>query len=207
MFTGIIHHTGTVLKVTSNQTGLTLSVTSQFKRIQLGESIAVSGVCLTVIAENNGALDFDVSPETLSLTSINDWCVGDYVNLERAITGADFMGGHWVSGHVDEVVRLQDRKVMGEFIQFDFLVEREDRLALLVEKGSVTLNGVSLTVNRLRGQVFSITCVPHTLAVTNLDQLKVGDMVNIEYDMMAKMVHNQLQRYMQFQVNKGEGKV
>ena len=199
MFTGIIHHTGTVISTTAHMAGLRLCVDSEFLGVSLGESVAVSGVCLTVVAERSGQLDFDISSETLSLTTLSQWCVGDQVNLERAVTGASFMGGHWVSGHVDEVVTLRAREVMGEYIRFDFEVSCADRLAYLVEKGSVTLNGVSLTVNQLKGSIFSVMCVPHTLAITNLGRLAVGAQVNIEYDMMAKMVHRQLQHYMQAQ--------
>jgi len=207
MFTGIIHHTGTVTSTTAHKAGLRLCVASEFVGVSLGESIAVSGVCLTVVAECNGLLDFDISSETLSLTTLSQWREGDQVNLERAVTGSSLMGGHWVSGHVDEVVRLQDRKVMGEYIRFDFEVSCADRLAYLVEKGSVTLNGVSLTVNQLKGAVFSVMCVPHTLAMTDLGQLTVGAQVNIEYDMMAKMVRRQLQHYLQGQDNSKEGVV
>lgn len=197
MFTGIVDHQGVVLNTVVKDSSLDLTIQSQFTAINLGESISVAGVCLTVIAADDGILKFEVSPETIALTSLGNLVHGESVNLERAVAAQALLGGHLVSGHVDGLVELAQRKVITDYVQFDFLVEREQWLDLLVDKGSVAINGVSLTVNRVTEAGFSVMCVPHTLQVTTLSDLSVNDQVNIEFDMLAKMLQKNMQRYLQ----------
>ena len=199
MFTGIVDHQGVVLNTVVKDSSLDLTIQSQFTAINLGESIAVAGVCLTVIAADDGILKFEVSPETIALTSLGNLMHGESVNLERAVAAQALLGGHLVSGHVDGLVKLAQRKVITDYVQFDFLVEREQWLDLLVDKGSVAINGVSLTVNRVTETGFTVMCVPHTLQVTTLSDLSVNDKVNIEFDMVAKMLQKNMQRYLQKQ--------
>jgi riboflavin synthase len=199
MFTGIVDHQGVVLNTVVKDSSLDLTIQSQFTAINLGESIAVAGVCLTVIAADDGILKFEVSPETIALTSLGNLVHGESVNLERAVAAQALLGGHLVSGHVDGQLKLAQRKVITDYVQLDFLVEREQWLDLLVDKGSVAINGVSLTVNRVTETGFTVMCVPHTLQVTTLSDLSVNDKVNIEFDMVAKMLQKNMQRYLQKQ--------
>ncbi len=197
MFTGIIDHTGGITHLQPQATGVMLRVNTCFESVSLGESIAVNGVCLTVISSNAGELGFDVSPETLSLTQIGTLAVGDKVNLERAVKAQGLMGGHWVTGHVDTSIQVSDRQVQGDYVRFDFSVPCDDARSLLVCKGSVTINGVSLTVNSVDATGFSVMCVPHTLVITQLSELQTGMFVNVEWDTMAKMIQRQVRLYLE----------
>lgn len=157
--------------------------------IRAGESIAVNGCCLTALSE--GALDFDLSPETLQRTTFRRAAAGSKVNLERAMRPMDRFGGHIVQGHVDTVGELRTMLVDGDFTVFRFRSDEEfDRF--LIDKGSVAVDGVSLTVvNPVAGE-FDVWVVPHTLAHTNLGSLRPGDPVNIEFDVLAKHVEKLL---------------
>jgi riboflavin synthase len=196
MFTGIVDHQATVVSHSVKGAGIQLFLQSSFQSIRLGESISVNGVCLTVVAEDKGLVTFDISPETLSLTNLGELFVDARVNVERAVAAQDLMGGHWVSGHADGQLILLRREAVGEYIQFDFSVPQESWLDLLVEKGSVAINGVSLTVNSIASDVLRVMCIPHTLEVTTLDTLAVGDRVNVEFDMVAKMLQKNISRYL-----------
>ncbi len=196
MFTGIVDHQADVVNLVTKETAIELTIEAKFNAIKLGESIAVAGVCLTVIAVNTGRLKFDVSAETLALTNLGDLDIGARVNLERAVAAQDLMGGHWMSGHVDGQIVLLRREMAGEYIKFDFAVQREQWLDLLVEKGSVAINGVSLTVNSVGQNEFSVMCIPHTLQLTTLRSLTVNDLVNVEFDMLAKLLQKNILRYL-----------
>lgn len=153
--------------------------------IVLGESIAVDGCCLTTVC--GGALEFEISPETFSRTVAGSYAVGSKVNLERAMKASDRFGGHIVQGHVDAVGSVVGQGVEDEWVTLTFDAGLEgDRY--LIDKGSVTVNGVSLTVVRPEGGVFSVALIPHTLAATNLGRLEVGSVVNLEFDVLAKHV-------------------
>jgi riboflavin synthase len=154
-------------------------------RTAIGDSIAVAGVCLTVVALQPRAFSADVSRETLSLTTIGDWRVGRRVNLEPALRAGDALGGHLVSGHVDGVAELCERA--DEARSQRFRIRVPPALARYVaRKGSVALDGVSLTVNAAEQQEFEVNLVPHTLAVTTLAGLAVGERVNLEVDVIAR---------------------
>ncbi len=156
-----------------------------------GESIAINGVCLTAYDIKGRRFLADVSPETLSRTILGDLVIGDTVNMERALKLSDRLGGHIVSGHVDCVAGVVEKRLVGDFTLFTFsLPGGFDRY--IIEKGSVTINGVSLTVNECQGETFSVSIIPHTLQETTLGKLVVGSKVNIEVDIIGKYIEKLL---------------
>jgi riboflavin synthase len=157
----------------------------QTDKVQVGDSIAVSGVCLTVLEPGESGFSADASRETLTLTTLGSLQPGHQVNLELALGLEDRLGGHMVSGHVDGLGCLLSRRVDGRAERFEF--ELPDSLARYVaKKGSICIDGVSLTVNDVEGARFSVCLIPHTLEVTTLGSLQAGDEVNIEVDMIAR---------------------
>jgi riboflavin synthase len=194
MFTGIILGKGLVVEKRSSGSGMIFSLESDFDLTdpEEGESIAVNGVCLT--AKNISARKFtvDVSPESLSRTNLGKLSVGSKVNLERALRLSDRLGGHMVSGHVDAVSTILERRPVGNFVQFTFGVPA-GLAKYIIEKGSIGIDGTSLTVNSCDDSKFSIVVIPHTLEVTLLGTLREGDSVNIEVDLIGKYVEKMLQ--------------
>ena len=192
MFTGIIEATGAVSSYVLGGESARLIIASQnfeTSTISEGDSIAVNGVCLTAAAIRGREIEFDVSPETLSVTT--GFKIDQIVNLERALTLQTLIGGHLVSGHVDGVVIVKEIEIVDD--NWQVVIECPDRLAkYCVNKGSVTLNGVSLTINHASSNQININLVPHTLSVTNLQSLSVGDFVNIEIDMIARYVEKMI---------------
>lgn len=188
MFTGIIEATGAVSSYVLGGESARLTISSQnfeTSTISEGDSIAVNGVCLTAATIREREIEFDVSPETLSVTT--GFKIDQIVNLERALTLQTLIGGHLVSGHVDGVAIVKEIEIIDN--NWQVVIECPDRLAkYCVNKGSVTLNGVSLTINHASSNQININLVPHTLSVTNLKSLSVGDFVNIEIDMIARYV-------------------
>jgi riboflavin synthase len=189
MFTGLIEDVG---KVNRWQLGkragkLTFSTQLPVRGIKLGSSIAVNGTCLTVVTRSKGRLTVDVSPETLARTNLTEVGVGDPVNLERPLRLMDRLGGHLVTGHVDGIGTLKAIQKRGEFTFFELRVPKAI-YRMLVPKGSVALDGISLTVNECANQCFSIAIIPFTLEHTNLHRRRVGDKVNIETDLIGKYV-------------------
>jgi len=189
MFTGLIEDTGKVSSlIKKGEAGvLTVETALVTSEIAIGDSVAVNGACLTVTAKGEHTLSFDVSPESISRTLIGRLSSGSRVNLERALKLGDRMGGHIVSGHVDctgQLIRSENRS--GNY-QLQFTISAE-QARYLVEKGSVTVDGVSLTVNSVTQNSFSVNIIPHTFSATTLEQLKIGDRVNIETDIIGKYV-------------------
>ncbi|WP_146344045.1 riboflavin synthase [Falsiphaeobacter marinintestinus] len=188
MFTGIITDIGTVTELEKTgdlrariQTGYDTS------SIDIGASIASDGVCLTVVALGEDWYDVDISAETVSKTNVSGWEVGKRVNLERALRVGDELGGHIVSGHVDGVAEVIDMTDDGDSTRITF--RAPDALArFIAPKGSVALNGTSLTVNDVQGAIFGINVIPHTKEVTTWGDLTVGDGVNLEIDTLARYV-------------------
>lgn len=193
MFTGLIEKRGEVL-CNQSQSGMNrLSIRASFPDLQAGESIAVNGVCLTLLPNTSeNELLFDVSPETLSLTTLRQVRAGDEVNLERALLPTTRYGGHYVSGHVDTTASLLDVTHSADCIEMSVGGFSREDMRFLLPKGSITLDGVSLTINRVKERCVVLMLVPHTLAVTTLGGLSVGHRVNIEFDYLARVVAHQL---------------
>ncbi|PLX79851.1 MAG: riboflavin synthase [Desulfuromonas sp.] len=193
MFTGLIQDVGTVADVRRSGRGMQLGVTTAFpiEELELGESIAVNGVCLTVVELGQGRFDVDVSPETVERSTIGALHHGDRVNLERALRLCDRLGGHLVSGHIDGTGQVSDRRSDGNAERFTITVP-PSLLRYMVDKGSVALDGISLTVNKVDTDSFSVAIIPHSLAHTTLNNLSVGSRINIEADLLAKYVEKLL---------------
>jgi riboflavin synthase len=189
MFTGIIEGTGTVDALEARPAGAHLSIATALDvgSLPLGASIAVDGVCLTVVDRAAGRFAADLGPETLAKTTLGGLRVGARVHLERPLRVGDPLGGHLVSGHVDGVGQVVARREVGESLELEISAP-EAVAGTLVPKGSVTVAGASLTVNTVSGDRFSVTLIPHTLAVTTLGQLAAGAPVNLEGDLIAKHV-------------------
>ncbi len=193
MFSGIIADVGTIARAEDRSGGLRLSVETQvlgMDDVQLGDSIAVNGVCLTVVAIDKNVFTVDVSRETLNCTAGLE-AQGARVNLEKALRLADRLGGHLVSGHVDGVGEVMEFTDLGE--SWKLVVRAPQALAKYIAvKGSITINGVSLTVNEVAGAVFNVNLIPHTLAVTTLNELRAGMKVNLEIDLIARYVERMM---------------
>ncbi|KTD36067.1 riboflavin synthase alpha chain [Legionella nautarum] len=192
MFTGIVEQQAIVLANTSNKGANRLELKSTYQDLTIGESIAVNGVCLTLVSEHGENLVFDVSPETLSLTTLGQLKVGDKVNLERAMQATARFGGHYVSGHVDTTACLKARNFLDEFVELIIGGFAVDASIYLLPKGSITLEGVSLTINALTETDIKLMLVPHTLAQTTLGQLTIGQRLNVEFDYLTRIVAHQL---------------
>jgi riboflavin synthase len=187
VFTGIITHLGTVRSVHPTAGGLCIAIAADVGLLPLGASIACSGVCLTVIASDARSFAADVSAETLSKTTVGDWSVGRRINLERPLKVGDELGGHFVLGHVDGVATVTERRPDGESIRMT--IAAPAALArYFAPKGSVTLEGVALTVNEVAGNSFGVNIIPHTEAVTTLGAAGAGTRLNLEVDPLARYV-------------------
>jgi riboflavin synthase len=188
MFTGIITDLGRVRRL-RRDVGLQLTIGAAFpiEEIALGASIACSGPCLTVVAVEPGAFSVEASAETLACSTLGDWIEGSPVNLERALRLGDELGGHLVSGHVDGVARLVERRPEGDSVRFT--IEAPAELArYIAPKGSVALDGVSLTINEVVGTRFGVNLIPYTLAHTSLGDAAPGQRLNLEIDPIARYV-------------------
>jgi len=202
MFTGIIGSVGSLRKIERRGDDIRLTVASgklDLNDVRLGDSIATHGVCLTVVECMSDGYVADISAETVSLTGFSHYQVGYKVNLEKAVTPTTRLGGHMVSGHVDGVARVDDRQYRGKAIEF-WLTAPVNLARYIAHKGSITIDGVSLTVNEVIGTRFRLTIVPHTAGETTLVDLKVGDTVNIEVDLIAR----HLERLMTYASDKTE---
>ena len=196
MFTGIILAIGTIADVQARGGDCRLTINTgklSLADAQLGDSIAVNGVCLTAVELGERYFAADVSNETLSRTTLNQLKPGAPVNLELALTPSTRMGGHIVSGHVDGVGKILEKQNDGRSIRFTFAVP-ENLARYIAEKGSITINGISLTVNTVAGNRFSVNIVPHTLQETTLGLSGPGDAVNLEVDILARYLERLLER-------------
>lgn len=192
MFTGIIHKTSKVVGLNSKKDGLSLQVLNNLGKLKLGESISVNGVCSTVkkLAPWKGRvgknISFEYMPETLKLTNLSTLDKGSIVNLERSMQAGDRMSGHIVLGHVDGVGKILSIKKEGNSQVFSIKASSKKFMKFLVYKGSITVEGVSLTVAKVKKDFFTIKILPYTLNHTNLKFKKIYDAVNLEFDILAK---------------------
>ena len=193
MFTGLIEDVGKVFDIRRGGTNTRLTVETDLGGIKIGDSVAVNGVCLTAVDIKGKLIAFDVSQETLKRTNLKLLKRGDFVNLERALTLDKPLGGHIVQGHVDTTGRIEELRPLGEHyllkIRFD-----ERYSPYTVEKGSIAVDGISLTINRVGDGWVEINVIPHTYNHTNLKYRRRGDMVNLEFDILGKYAVNYLQR-------------
>ncbi len=188
MFTGIISDIGTITK--AEQAGdLRLTIACNFapESIKLGDSIACNGVCLTVVKILNNGFVVELSNETISCTAKNQWQVSKKLNLERSLKMGDTLDGHIVSGHVDGIVTIQNIEKSGDSHILTITASTE-LSRFIAQKGSVTLDGISLTVNNMKNNDFSVNIIPHTWKNTTLNERKIGDQLNLEIDILARYV-------------------
>jgi riboflavin synthase len=206
MFTGLVEGTGEVDNLTARggEASLTISAPLLLDGTGVGDSISINGVCLTVAEMRPPLFSFDVSGETLSSTNLGKLRRGDKVNLERALRLGDRLGGHFVTGHVDGLGKLVKKEPAGSSTLLA-VQSAEALIPYIVEKGSIALDGISLTVNRCSGPVFEVNIIPHTLKHTTLNAKKVGDTFNLETDLIGKYVARFLEVWRQ-QGNVKKGK-
>lgn len=190
MFTGIVQAVGKVEALTPLGGDLRLSIGGlPMQDVKIGDSVSVSGCCLTVIAKRADGFDADASKETLSVTTLGDLKPGSAVNLEKALTLGSPLGGHLVSGHVDGLGRVKSRREEARSVRFD--IEVPSALSRYVaHKGSIAVDGVSLTVNAVKDRVFDVNIIPHTMAHTTFGRYQPGSRVNLEVDLVARYVES-----------------
>lgn len=189
MFTGLIQSVGklSALNTRGNYRILTVSSTLADKSIELGESIACDGACLTVVKSGRGSFVVEASQETAIRTILDHYRVGCRVNLERALRIGDHLGGHFVMGHVDDVGKVDYLRRIGESLELAVTFDpRHD--PLVIGKGSIAISGVSLTINQVRSGWLTVNLIPHTAGETNLSALRAGERVNLEFDMIGKYI-------------------
>jgi len=191
VFTGIVEEVGVVAKISDK--AMTVQASKITADLKLGDSIAVNGACLTAIDFSRSEFSVDLSPETMRRTSLGQLSAGGPVNLERALSASDRMGGHIVQGHVDGTGRVMSTKQEGDSIIFRIRVPKRLH-RYIVEKGFVAVDGISLTVVKRGASSFTLAVIPYTLNNTNLASLSVGDRVNLEADILAKYVESLLNR-------------
>ena len=196
MFTGLVQTCSKVSAITHNDdAGIDLQLTLEpgtLPDCRLGDSIAVNGTCLTIVALDERSQNFQVGPETVRRTNLGSLDVGDSVNIETSLRVGQAMGGHFVTGHIDTTSTILRRERQGEweYVEFDIPTEFLD---LVVPKGSIAIDGISLTISKVNEQSIEVMLIPHTMDVTTLGQRAVGDFVNLEFDLLAKHVKRILQ--------------
>ena len=190
MFTGIVLKTAIVFAL-EKKTPPVLSIRLESdESVKIGDSLAVNGICLTVIGVKEGVYRFHLSGETSRLTNIADFSRGAAVNVEFPLRTGDFLSGHFVSGHVDGTARVRSIRKNPAANRFSFTYQNSEWRKFLVPKGSVALNGISLTLNEVTPSWFAVEVIPHTLERTNLRFLKIGERVNVELDLIGKYLYN-----------------
>lgn len=189
MFSGIVEALGKTAAVVPEPPGVLLVIEEPniARSTKVADSVAINGCCLTVVAMDGSKMSFQAGPETLDRTNLGELVVGSPVNLERALALGDRLGGHFVSGHIDGQATLSKIDDYGEWMDYFFTIPKE-LAAQMASKGSVAVDGVSLTLVRCEKDLFSVALIPYTLKVTTLGSRKIGDRVNIETDILAKYV-------------------
>jgi riboflavin synthase len=195
VFTGIIEDKGKVSRIErrGEETRLVLELPPDLTEVQLGDSINVNGVCLTVTQKNEQRVELDLSLETLQKTALTELKAGDQVNLERALRLTDRLGGHIVTGHVDGIGEIAEKREERDFLQLRIRIP-ESVSRYVVQKGSIAIDGISLTVNEVQEGEIRMTVIPYTIEKTSLKEKRVGDRVNVEADILGKYVEKLLDR-------------
>ena len=185
MFNGIIYNSGSVEKISTskNSSEIILKTNLIFKKSELGSSLNCNGTCLTITKINKNLISFYLSKETLSKTNFKFIKIGNIVNIEKSLSYGNKISGHYVQGHVDTCASVSAIKVLDKTWIISFLLKK---IFHLIEKGSIAINGVSLTISRIKKNIFEVNIIPHTLKLTNLVKLKKNDNVNIEFDIFSK---------------------
>lgn len=191
MFTGIVEEVGRVVSISGD--GMTVGAEKVMSDLKLGDSIAVNGACLTAVSVSRGEFSVDLSPETMRRTALGDLAAGGAVNLERALSASDRMGGHIVQGHVDATGSVASMEREGDSTVLE-IAAPEGLMRYIVEKGFIAVDGISLTVVKVGNAAFTLAVIPYTLRNTNLGTLSAGARVNLEADILAKYVENLLKR-------------
>ncbi len=206
MFTGIIEGLGTITAIRPSNQGKRLTIDADYllHQTKIGDSIAVSGACLTVVMVGGKRFEVDVSPETLAKTTFGTAKIGDRVNLERALRLSDRIDGHLVSGHIDGIGSVQQRKTIGNAIIVVIGVP-EFLSRYMITKGSVAVDGISLTINNRARDCFDVSIIPHTAKLTTIGFKKAGGYVNIETDMIGKYIENFIAQKPADNINKETG--
>ena len=192
MFNGIIFNTGKVKKKHISRSGLILTIDSKIKinpKKEIGSSISCSGVCLTLTKYRNKNLYFYVSKETIKRSNLSILKINDIVNLEKPIKFGDRISGHFIQGHIDTMARVKKITLSGKAWNIDFSLEKKFK-KFLINKGSIAVNGVSLTIAKVKKNIFQVVVIPHSLKLTNLIKLQEKDLVNIEFDILLKYIKN-----------------
>lgn len=192
MFTGIIEAVKPVKSIAqkSGRTLITIARPSMFDDIKDSSSIACNGICLTVIAYDKDSFTIEVMQETMYKTTASKWISGELINLERALAIGDRLDGHWVQGHIDTTAALLETKNQNSTLYLTFALSSQDK-ALVVPQGSIAINGVSLTISELKSNRFTVALIGHTITNTNLAKLSIGNVVNLEYDILGKYLLRQ----------------
>lgn len=194
MFTGIILKMGTLVSLEKKNTPSLTIDAGVLERVKIGDSVAINGACLTVVEITDTRYKFNLSRETLRLSNFGDLTRGSYVNIELPLTMQDFLGGHLVSGHLDGAARVKSITKGPGTIKFSFTYQDPQWGKFLIHKGSVALNGISLTISEVKSAYFSVEIIPHTLEATNLKYVKIGERVNLELDIMGKYLNSLVNR-------------
>ncbi len=195
MFNGIVYNQGFIKSIKKNpryvRGSLVIEVVSNisFKKSDIGESVCCDGVCLTLIRIKKKSFLFYLSKETLNRSNFKNLKVGKYINIEKSLYHGKKISGHYIQGHVDTTSVVKSIKIIDRSWNVSFTLEKKYK-KFIVEKGSISINGVSLTLSKVRADSFQITIIPHTLKLTNLINLKKGDKVNVEFDMIGKYLNN-----------------
>ncbi len=193
MFTGLIQETGKLLQASARSSGVQLRIHAPgiVADSDVGDSIACNGVCLTIERLTSDSFETHAGAETMRHTTLQSWRSGQLINLETALRPSDRLGGHFVQGHVDCVGICTSRRPEGETVHYSFDI-RAEQMIYVVEKGSIAVDGISLTVTAATDSGFSVAIIPHTMAKTTLPRIKAGDEVNVELDILAKYVRRSL---------------
>ncbi len=194
MFTGLTNKLGKIVSLENNSFLVKIETSMKLENTAKGSSIMCSGICLTAVEIGSNYFIVNLSEETLRVTTAKNWRLGTFLNLEKSLKVGDELGGHFVSGHVDDIVSvLRKRKLKGSFL-YEFSLSNEFH-KFIVKKGSVAIDGVSLTVNDVNKNSFSVNIIPHTYSVTSLGFLKAGDKANFEIDLLARYIKSNIKNY------------